>query len=81
MVDAVCKEVAALSQDLLPGRGCIEGFNCKSSFCKEFICVGRSKNENCVDDTDCDAGYFCRMNINWPYMTTCTEVKTEFEFC
>jgi hypothetical protein len=21
------------------------------------------------------------MNINWPYMTTCTEVKTEFEFC
>jgi hypothetical protein len=35
MIDAVCKEVAALNQDLLPGRACTSGFNCRSSFCKE----------------------------------------------
>jgi hypothetical protein len=81
MTDAYCKEVSALSQDLLPGRACSEGYNCKSSNCKEYICVGLAKNENCLDNSDCDAGLYCRMQSNWPYITTCTELKNEFEFC
>lgn len=81
MTDAYCKDVSALNQDLLPGRACRDGYNCKSSNCKELVCIGRAKNENCVDDSDCDAGLYCRMQSNWPYVTTCTELKNEFEFC
>ena len=43
--------------------------------------MGRQKNDNCIDDTDCDTGMYCRVNTNWPYQTKCTQLKTEFEFC
>ena len=83
MLDATCKRVIGLRQDLMPGRYCTDGYQCKSGLCnnREYTCVGNEKDSNCYQDTDCDTGMYCRMSENWPYQTTCSMQRSEYELC
>ena len=74
-------EAQALQQDLLPGRYCDNSWNCRSSMCKEEICVGLSVDSNCQRHSDCDVGMYCREGKSWPFSNTCTKVRTSFEVC
>lgn len=49
--------------------------------CKEKICVGLVKDNNCHNHTDCDNGMYCRAQKEWPYATFCTNLNGEFDIC
>jgi hypothetical protein len=60
----------------------VDGYNCMSNYCKiETGCFGNSKDSNCHTSDDCDIGLYCRKSINWPYQTTCTSLRGEYEEC
>lgn len=82
MLTAECKEVLGLRQDLLPGRYCTQSFHCRSSMCNlENTCKGKLKDANCFENTDCDAGLFCRKSDVWPFPSLCSKMKSEYDEC
>lgn len=80
---AFCKEVIGLRQNLLPGRHCDNGVGqqCRSAICKESVCTGQEKDSNCHDNRDCDVGMYCRNGTEWPFSSTCAQLKGEFDIC
>mmetsp|Transcript_11776 Transcript_11776/g.19869 ORF Transcript_11776/g.19869 Transcript_11776/m.19869 type:complete len:122 (+) Transcript_11776:329-694(+) len=80
-LDAQCKEVLGLRQDLLPGRYCTMSYQCRSSFCKEGQCSGLKEGNNCYSHADCMAGTYCRVPSEWPFKTTCEMQLEEGEVC
>lgn len=78
---AECRQIIGVRKDLLPGRFCTDSYQCVSSYCKEQICKGRTKDDSCNRHEDCNNGMYCRMKENWPYDTTCTKQKNTYEKC
>ena len=54
-----------------------------SGYCnkRESVCVGLTKDSACNLDSDCGQGFYCRTAINWPFQTTCSQLRSEFELC
>ena len=82
-INAQCKSVEGLRQNLLPGRYCLDGFQCKSTYCnqRESVCVGLEKDEQCNEHSDCDVGLYCRAKRGWPFETFCSLQRSEYETC
>jgi len=82
-VDASCKDVTGKKQNLLPGRNCNDGFQCRSGNCnlREKVCVGLEKDAGCFEDADCGQEMYCRMQQAWPHRTLCSKLRSEYELC
>ena len=76
-----CVSVSGYGSLLNPGRDCGEDIQCITQRCKEGQCLGLIENENCHSDSDCAAGSYCRIAINWPYRGLCSRQKGVNEAC
>lgn len=46
-----------------PGEICYSNSDCITGICNNRVCLGRSKEDDCKEDSDCEAGLFCLHNL------------------
>jgi len=77
----ICKNVLSYSQDLLAGRTCDKPGQCRSTTCKNLICIGLDEKDHCHEHSDCDVGLYCRTSVVWPFESTCSLMKSTWDNC
>ena len=72
-----------LEVNLLPGRKCLEGYQCVSRNCDydTGICMGRDAGEDCASNADCNGGLACIFEPIWPFAGTCTNKLYALSSC
>jgi len=59
----------------LSGENCNGNYDCFSKNCKDNKCIGKSENEECEENAECNVGLYCnKYNI-------CENLKDEEEYC
>jgi hypothetical protein len=52
-------EAAPPASLTFPGESCSKNSECHSGQCSNGVCKGKSADQTCSDDYDCDVGYYC----------------------
>ena len=63
-----------------PGETCTEDTECHSKSCTNGICTGKTKDETCSTNLDCDVGLYCK-NPGLLSANKCLEWLGEGETC
>lgn len=78
---AECRAASSIVVNLNNGRSCQEHANCKSKLCEKGICQGLSEKEQCHDHSDCHSGLYCLKDKEWPFLSKCAAVNTNYANC
>jgi hypothetical protein len=80
-IRADCMAASSIVVNLNNGRSCQSHANCKSRLCQGGICQGLLEKEQCHDHSDCHSGLYCLRDKDWPYLSKCAAVNTNYANC